>query len=103
MRSFDHIIVGSGQATGTHLGKLIPTGDSIAVIEGADVGGTCVNTACTPTKALVASARVIHQAGRGSEFGFSTGPVDLNLSIVRMFERRIDPGEVFELAGFSTS
>ena len=62
MKFFDHIIVGTGQATGTLLGKLIPTGASIAVIEGSKVGGSCVNYGCTPTKTLVASAKVIHQA-----------------------------------------
>ena len=59
---FDHIILGTGQATGTLLGKLIPTGDSIAVIEGNEIGGSCVNYGCTPTKAMVASAKAIFQA-----------------------------------------
>ncbi len=69
-KTFDHIIIGTGQATGTLLGKLIPTGDSIAVIEGNKIGGSCVNYGCTPTKALVASAKAIFQARRGEEFGF---------------------------------
>ena len=56
MRHFQHVILGTGQATGTLLGALLLTGDSIAVIEGDRIGGTCVNTGCTPTKALVASA-----------------------------------------------
>ena len=55
MRHFQHVILGTGQATGTLLGALLPTGDSIAVIEGDRVSGTCVNTGCTPTKALVAA------------------------------------------------
>jgi pyruvate/2-oxoglutarate dehydrogenase complex dihydrolipoamide dehydrogenase (E3) component len=83
MKKFDHIIVGTGQATGTLLGKLIPSGDSIAVIEGAKVGGSCVNYGCTPTKALVASARAIHMAKRGSEFGFTNKPVEVNYSRIR--------------------
>ena len=64
MRNFQHVILGTGQATGTLLGDLLPTGDSIAVIEGDRVGGTCVNTGCTPTKALVASAKVAHMVRR---------------------------------------
>ena len=44
MRNFQHVILGTGQATGTLLGDLLSTGDSIAVIEGDRVGGTCVNT-----------------------------------------------------------
>ncbi len=83
MQTFDHLILGTGQATGTLLGRLIPTGDRIGVLEGADVGGSCVNFGCTPTKALVASARTIHQARRGSEFGFSSGPVTVHFDRIR--------------------
>ncbi|MDW3652380.1 MAG: mercuric reductase [Bacteroidia bacterium] len=83
MQSYDHIILGTGQATGTLLGKLIPTGDSIAVIEGGKVGGSCVNYGCTPTKALVASAKSIYVAKRGEEFGFSTGPIEINYDRIR--------------------
>jgi len=85
MKTFDHIILGTGQATGTLLGKLIPTGDSIAVIEGAKVGGSCVNYGCTPTKTMVASARAIHMARRGDFYGFSTG--DINVDYKRVRER----------------
>ena len=83
MNEFDHIIVGTGQATGTLLGRLIPTGDSIAVIEGGKVGGTCVNHGCTPTKTLVASARALHMARRGDEFGFSAGAIQVDYDRVR--------------------
>lgn len=83
MLSFDHLILGTGQATGTLLGKIIPTGESIAVIEGAAVGGSCVNYGCTPTKAMVASARAIHLSRRGEEFGFSTGPLQVNFPRIR--------------------
>ena len=83
MKTYDHIILGTGQATGTLLGRLIPTGDSIAVIEESKVGGTCVNYGCTPTKTLVASARAIHMARRGSFFGFDTGAIQLNYHTVR--------------------
>lgn len=83
MQTFDHIILGSGQATGTLLGKLISTGDSIAVIEGGKVGGSCVNYGCTPTKTLVASAKAIHQASRGDFFGFETGDIKVNYTRIR--------------------
>ena len=82
---YDHIILGTGQATGTLLAKLIPSGESIAVIEGNKVGGSCVNYGCTPTKALVASARAIHLARRGAEFGFEGGAGSINY--VRIRER----------------
>ena len=83
MDAFDHIILGTGQATGTLLGKLIGTGDSIAVIEGGKVGGSCVNYGCTPTKTLVAAAKSIHQARRGAFYGFQTGDVSINYDRIR--------------------
>jgi pyruvate/2-oxoglutarate dehydrogenase complex dihydrolipoamide dehydrogenase (E3) component len=83
MKSFDHIILGTGQATGTLLGKLIETGESIAVIEGGKIGGSCVNYGCTPTKTLVASAKSIHTARRGDDFGFQTGEVKVDFARVR--------------------
>ncbi len=83
MKKYDHIILGTGQATGTLLGRLIPTGDSIAVIEEAKVGGSCVNYGCTPTKTLVASAKAIHIANRAEFYGFSTTDLQLNYSRIR--------------------
>ncbi len=83
MRHFQHVILGTGQATGTLLGDLLKTGDSIAVIEGDRIGGTCVNTGCTPTKALVASAKVAHMARRGPEYGVKTNGVEIDFAAVR--------------------
>jgi pyruvate/2-oxoglutarate dehydrogenase complex dihydrolipoamide dehydrogenase (E3) component len=83
MRNFQHVILGTGQATGTLLGDLLPTGDSIAVIEGDRVGGTCVNTGCTPTKALVASAKVAHVVRRAPEYGVQPNGVEIDFDTVR--------------------
>ncbi|MEO0896121.1 MAG: mercuric reductase [Bacteroidota bacterium] len=83
MKTYDHIILGTGQATGTLLGRLIPTGESIAVIEEAKVGGSCVNYGCTPTKTLVASAKAFHMAKRGEFYGFDIGTPKLNFGRVR--------------------
>jgi len=83
MPFYDHIILGTGQATGTLLGRLIPTGGKIAVIEGGKVGGSCVNYGCTPTKTLVASARAIHLARKGAFYGFQSGAVEVDYARVR--------------------
>ena len=83
MQTYDHVILGSGQATGTLLGRLLPTGDAIAVIEESKVGGSCVNYGCTPTKTLVASARAVHQARRGGFYGFHAGDVQVDYEQVR--------------------
>jgi pyruvate/2-oxoglutarate dehydrogenase complex dihydrolipoamide dehydrogenase (E3) component len=83
MSHFQHVILGTGQAVGTLLGYLLATGESIAVIEGDRVGGTCVNTGCTPTKALVASARVAHMVRRAPEYGVHPNGVFIDFAAVR--------------------
>jgi pyruvate/2-oxoglutarate dehydrogenase complex dihydrolipoamide dehydrogenase (E3) component len=67
---FDVIWIGTGQATMTIVPRLLSAGKTVAVIEGGEFGGTCVNDGCTPTKTLVAAARALFQARRGNEFGF---------------------------------
>jgi pyruvate/2-oxoglutarate dehydrogenase complex dihydrolipoamide dehydrogenase (E3) component len=68
-RHFDAIIIGAGQAGPSLAGRLTAAGKTVALIERKLVGGTCVNTGCMPTKAMVASAYAAHLASRGSEYG----------------------------------
>jgi len=68
-RPFDAIIIGAGQAGPRLAGRLTAAGMSVALIERHLFGGTCVNTGCMPTKALVASAYAAHLARRGAEYG----------------------------------
>ena len=86
---FDHILIGTGQATGVLLGGL-PDDETIAVIEGGRVGGTCVNYGCTPTKTLVANAKVAHTVARSEEYGVRTkgARVDFARVMERMNEVR---------------
>jgi pyruvate/2-oxoglutarate dehydrogenase complex dihydrolipoamide dehydrogenase (E3) component len=70
---FDAIIVGAGQAGPTLAVKLASSGRKTALIERNLFGGTCVNTGCTPTKTLVASARVAHVARRAGAYGIGVG------------------------------
>ncbi|MEM8969465.1 MAG: mercuric reductase [Bacteroidota bacterium] len=83
MKHFAHLIIGTGQATGTLLGKLIPTATAIGVIEANKVGGSCVNYGCTPTKTLVATAKAFHQAKRGDFYGFQAENLTLDYAKVR--------------------
>src|SRR5579863_3583925 len=83
MRQFDTIIVGAGQAGPSLAVRLAKAGRKVALIERHLLGGTCVNTGCTPTKALVASAHAAHVARRGADFGVTTGPVTVNWSDVK--------------------
>ncbi len=103
MKTYKHIILGTGQATGTLLGELIPTGDSIAVIEGNKVGGSCVNYGCTPTKTLVASARAIHMARRGDFYGFDAGEITVDFERVRERMNDIRNGSSEGLEGWMNS
>lgn len=100
MQTFDHIIVGTGQATGTLLGRLIPTGDRIAVIEGGRVGGSCVNYGCTPTKTLVASARVAYLARNSQSYGIEVAPPTVDFTKVRQRMNRIRFGASDGLASW---
>lgn len=69
MRRYDAIIVGAGQAGPSLAGRLTDAGMQVALIERHLFGGTCVNTGCMPTKALVASAYAAHLARRGADYG----------------------------------
>lgn len=69
MKRFDVIWIGTGQATGTVIPRLVQAGKTVAIAEGGRVGGSCVNYGCTPTKTIVASARAAHMARRGADFG----------------------------------
>jgi len=71
--SYDAIVIGTGQAGPSLAARLANAGRRTAVIERKRFGGTCVNVGCIPTKTLVASARAIHMARRGAEFGFTIG------------------------------
>jgi pyruvate/2-oxoglutarate dehydrogenase complex dihydrolipoamide dehydrogenase (E3) component len=80
MTAFDAIIIGSGQAGPPLANRLTQAGMTVAMIERAQFGGTCVNTGCTPTKTLVASAYAAHLARRAAEYGVNTGPVQIDMA-----------------------
>jgi len=66
---FDAIIIGTGQAGPYITRRLAASGMKVAIVERKLFGGTCVNTGCIPTKAMVASAYAAHLARRGADFG----------------------------------
>src|SRR5215471_7413890 len=66
---YDAIVIGTGQAGPPLARRLSQAGMSVAVIERHLFGGTCVNTGCIPTKAMVASAYAAHMARRARDFG----------------------------------
>ena len=86
---YDAIVIGSGQA-GTPLARaLARAGRKTALIEREHVGGTCVNEGCTPTKTMVASARIAYLARRAADYGVRTGPVAVDMARVRERKRHI--------------
>jgi len=85
--TYDAIVIGAGQGGGPLAGALAKAGWRTALVERKHVGGTCVNEGCTPTKTMIASARVAHLARRAGDYGVATGPVAVDLSVVRRRKR----------------
>lgn len=81
--TFDAIVVGAGQAGPALAARCSREGLRTAFIERGRFGGTCVNVGCTPTKTLVASARAVHLARRGAEFGFAAGELRVDMARVK--------------------
>src|SRR5437588_4606001 len=86
---YDAIVIGSGQAGGPLSTALAQAGWRNDIIECIHVGGTCINEGCTPTKTMVASARVAYLARRAADYGVHTGPVSVDMSVVRKRKRDI--------------
>src|SRR5437773_7637783 len=86
---YDVIVIGTSQG-----GRFLPiefakAGRKVAVIERGPVGGVCVNFGCTPTKTMVASARVAYLARRAADYGVEIGPVRVDLARVRRRKQAI--------------
>jgi pyruvate/2-oxoglutarate dehydrogenase complex dihydrolipoamide dehydrogenase (E3) component len=73
MADYDAIIIGTGQAGPALTRRLVAAGWKVAIIERKLFGGTCVNSGCTPTKTLVASAYAAHLARRAADYGVTIG------------------------------
>lgn len=86
---FDAIVLGTGQAGKPLALELAGAGRKTAVIERKYVGGTCVNVGCTPTKTMVASARVAYLARRAAEYGVHCGSVAVDMIQVRRRKQSI--------------
>jgi len=89
---YDAIVIGTSQG-----GRLLPialakAGRNVALIERDHIGGTCVNVGCTPTKTMVASARVAYLARRGADYGVHTGPIAVDMQVVRKRKQGIVEG-----------
>ena len=86
---YDAIVIGSGQAGGPLSTALAKAGRKMAIIERKHVGGCCINEGCSPSKTMVASARVAYLARRGADYGVRTGPVTVDMNRVRQRKQHI--------------
>ena len=86
---YDAIVLGAGQAGGPLSTALARAGCKTALVEREHVGGTCINVGCTPTKTMVASARVAYLARRAADYGVQTGPITVDMAHVRQRKRDI--------------
>ena len=84
---YDVLVIGAGQAGVPLASDLARAGRRTVLVEREHVGGTCVNVGCTPTKTMVASARVAHLARRAADYGVHTGPVSVDMRRVRERKR----------------
>src|SRR3954468_23239038 len=90
---YDAILIGTGQAAPALAGRLTGAGMKVAIIERGLVGGTCVNTGCTPTKTLVASAYAAHLARRAADFGVTIeGRVGVDMKRVKARKDAVSGG-----------
>src|SRR5258706_3544858 len=95
--NYDAIVIGTSQG-----GRLLPialaeAGRKVALVERGHIGGTCVNVGCTPTKTMVASARVAYLARRGADYGVHTGPISVDMQVVRKRKQGIVEGARLDL------
>lgn len=84
---FDAIVIGAGQAGGPLSTSLAKSGRKTAIIEREHIGGTCINEGCTPTKTMVASARVAYLAGRAGDYGVGVSRPAIDMKVVRQRKR----------------
>jgi pyruvate/2-oxoglutarate dehydrogenase complex dihydrolipoamide dehydrogenase (E3) component len=79
---FDAIVIGSGQGGNPLSHRLADYGWKVALVEQANLGGTCINTGCTPTKTMVASAQVAHYARNAARWGVRAKDVSVDLPAI---------------------
>src|SRR5205807_1276737 len=84
MHKHDAIVIGTGQSGPALARRLVAAGQDVAIIERKYFGGTCVNTGCTPTKTLVASAYTAYLARRAADYGVTIGgSIAVNMKAVK--------------------
>lgn len=81
-RVFDVLLIGAGQAAIPLALALVREGRHVGLAERKNLGGSCVNFGCTPTKAVIASAQAAFQARRAAVFGLRVPTVEVDFPAV---------------------
>ena len=87
-----NLVIGSGEAGKFLAWTLAKAGQPTVVVERRLIGGSCPNVACLPSKNVIHSAKVVHLAKRGAEFGLKTGPIATDMEAVRRRKRHMVDG-----------
>jgi pyruvate/2-oxoglutarate dehydrogenase complex dihydrolipoamide dehydrogenase (E3) component len=82
LAKYDAIVIGSGQGGNPLTNNLADQGCLVALIEKAHLGGTCINTGCTPPKTMIASTKVAHYARQAMNWGVEVGDVSVDLEAI---------------------
>lgn len=85
-KRFDVAVIGGGPGGYPAAIKAAQNGKSVALIEAKELGGTCLNRGCIPSKALIAGAEVLHQISDAEEFGIVVGSVSFDYG--KMVDRK---------------
>ena len=93
----DTAIIGGGQAGVPLARALADAGQQVALIERAQLGGSCVNFGCTPSKAFIASAKLAHQAAHAERWGLRIPTVEVDFAAVMARVRGLVADAVAEL------
>ena len=89
---YDAIVIGSGQGGNPLSQRLAGLGWSVALVEQKNLGGTCINAGCTPTKTMIASAQVAHYGRNAARWGVHTGAVRVDLAAVVARKQKVVEG-----------
>lgn len=91
--SYDAIVIGSGQGGNPLAQELAKRGERVVLIESDQLGGTCINTGCTPTKTMIASAQVAHYARNAARWGVKASEVAVDMpAVLRRKNERVAAG-----------
>ena len=97
-KTYDVVILGSGNAGMAVAGTVRAAGKSVAIVEGRDVGGTCPIRGCVPKKVLVAAAQVLHQIEQAPEHHITVEGARLDWPQLIARERSFVDGVASEFA-----